>query len=59
MQALARRWDELVRMFTGGDADIARSAASLHRGERTVAEKNGIVASLMSCVGRARARRDG
>lgn len=57
VQALAKRWDELVRMFTGGEPDIERSLARLCRGEPSVAERNGLDTSLAGYVERARAAR--
>lgn len=33
VQALARRWQELVAEFTGGDRGIERSLARVHREE--------------------------
>ncbi len=36
VQALARRWDGLLREFTGGNPGIAKSLGNLYQGESTV-----------------------
>jgi MerR family transcriptional regulator, thiopeptide resistance regulator len=58
VQALARRWSELVQQFTGGDAAVARFTAALYRGEPQVAAQNGLDPALFAYVARAQAARD-
>lgn len=54
VRALATRWDELVQMFTGGDAGIARSLASLNRAEPQMLERQGIDGRMFEFLDRAR-----
>ncbi|MGH7500597.1 MAG: MerR family transcriptional regulator [Longimicrobiales bacterium] len=52
--ALARKWRDLVREFTGGDGGITKSVTQMHRD--TVAREgtsHGVDASLMTYVGQA------
>lgn len=51
--ALARRWQELVEMFTGSDPGIAASLASYYRGEPGAAERVGFDASISTYVAKA------
>lgn len=55
MQPLARRWRELVRMFTGGDPGIAASLSEVYRTEPSVRERTGLDAPVMEYVSRAMA----
>ena len=52
--ALARRWRDLVREFTGGDAGITKAVSRLHRDnmERD-GSSHGMDASVMSYIGEA------
>jgi DNA-binding transcriptional MerR regulator len=52
--ALARRWRDLVREFTGGDAGITKAVGKLHR-DNTEREgsSHGMDAAVMSYIGRA------
>ncbi len=54
VQALAKRWMELVRMFTGGDPGIARSVQNLWQGESNIqGMETGPIRELMGYVGQA------
>jgi len=53
VRALARRWQELVEAFTGGDAGIAQSVKDLYRGEPGMSEKSGLDPSLFPYVSQA------
>jgi DNA-binding transcriptional MerR regulator len=53
MRELARRWRELVEMFTGGDPGIARSLERLYRDEPAARERTGLDPGLADYVGRA------
>ncbi|MEA2490183.1 MAG: hypothetical protein QOH21_1975, partial [Acidobacteriota bacterium] len=53
MQALAKRWQELIAEFTGGDPAMAQSAANLYRGEPQVAQQNALDSSLFEYVRKA------
>src|SRR5262245_57021005 len=53
MQALAKRWTELVHEFTGGDPGITRSLANLYRGESGVASDRSLDSSVCDYVRRA------
>jgi DNA-binding transcriptional MerR regulator len=53
MQALAKRWQELVSEFTGGDPAMAQSVANLYRGEPQVAQQNALEPSLFEYVRKA------
>ena len=55
MLPLARRWKELVREFTGGDAGIARSVSQVYQNEPSVRERTGLDAEVMQYVGKAMA----
>ncbi|MCR9245277.1 MAG: TipAS antibiotic-recognition domain-containing protein [bacterium] len=54
VMALARRWDELIEQFTGGDDGIRESLANLYRGEPQVAEERGLDGGLGDYVRRVR-----
>lgn len=53
VQALAKRWQELIEMFTGGNPAIAQSVANLYRGESQFQEQQGLDSSLSDYVRRA------
>ena len=53
MQAIAHRWQELIAMFTGGDAGIARSLNRLYQEEPQMGARAGIDAELFAYVGKA------
>jgi len=55
MLPLARRWKELVREFTGGDAGIARSVSQVYQNEPSARERTGLDAGVMQYVGKAMA----
>lgn len=50
VQALAKRWMELVQAFTGGDPSIAQSLKNLYRGEPQFAAQQGLDAGLSEYV---------
>ncbi len=53
VQELARRWKELLAMFTGGDPGIARAAGRVIREEPHARERTGLDAEILSYVQRA------
>jgi hypothetical protein len=57
VQALAKRWQELVEMFTGGDRGITKSLSNFHQ-DRMKEQGGfmGIDGSVMEYVGRAMGR---
>lgn len=59
VQALAARWDELVRMFTGGDPAMAASVRRVYRSEPSARQKTGLDPEIMEYVARARAAGEG
>ena len=57
VQALARRWSGLVREFTGGNPEIARSLGNLYQQEPTVGGMDvAAMRPMMEYVGRAMAK---
>lgn len=50
VQALAKRWMELVQAFTGGDPGIAQSLKNLYQGEPQFASQQGLDAGLSEYV---------
>ncbi|RYZ40198.1 MAG: MerR family transcriptional regulator [Myxococcaceae bacterium] len=58
VRALATRWRELVRAFTGGNPGIETSLQTLHQQEPQVARRQGRDPKLMEYVGRAMAALD-
>ena len=52
VQALARRWKELLREFTGGDPGIQQSLNRMYREEPTVQQRAGLDPALMEYVGK-------
>jgi DNA-binding transcriptional MerR regulator len=55
VQALARRWRELIEQFTGGDAGIESSLRDMYGQEPQMREQTGMDPSLMEFVARANA----
>jgi MerR family transcriptional regulator, thiopeptide resistance regulator len=53
MQALAKRWMELVEMFTGGDPGIAQSLRNVYRGEPQFAAQQGLDGGISEYVQKA------
>ncbi len=53
VQQLARRWRELLAMFTGGDEGIRKAAAKLNSHEQKAQALHGIDAELFRYIGRA------
>lgn len=53
VQTLAKRWQELIEMFTGGDPAIAQSVANLYRGESQFQSQQGLDSALGEYVRRA------
>ena len=52
VQALARRWKELVDAFTGGDAGISQSLQTMYQQEPAMRERSGIDPEVMAYIGR-------
>lgn len=55
VQALARRWRELLSEFTGGDPGIQQSLNRMYAQEPSVRERTGIDPALMEYIGKAMA----
>ena len=53
VQALAKRWMELIREFTGGDAGIQQSLSNMYRGEAGLAGQQGLDAGINEYIRRA------
>ena len=53
MQALAKRWMELVHEFTGGDAGITQSLRNLYANEPGVVAERGLDSEIFSYVKKA------
>ena len=53
MQALARRWMELVHEFTGGDPGITQSLQNLYKGEPEFAAQQSLDSEVFSYVRKA------
>lgn len=54
VQALARRWQELIQEFTGGDAGIAQSLNTMYQQEEAeVASRGAVDSALMEYMGKA------
>jgi len=53
MQALAKRWTELVNEFTGGDPGITQSLKSLYQNDPSVASQQSLDASVFDYLRRA------
>lgn len=59
VQALARRWQELVQEFTGGDAGIESSLRNMYGQEPRLRQRTGMDPTLMEFVARANAAAKG
>jgi DNA-binding transcriptional MerR regulator len=59
VQALARRWQELVEAFTGGDPGITASLRNMYGQEPGLRQQMGLDPSLMEYVGQANAAANG
>ena len=57
VQALAKRWQELIDAFTGGDDGIAASLGKLYNQEPQIGQQMGLEPDLMHYVGKAMAGR--
>lgn len=55
VQALARRWQERIAEFTGGDAGIEASLRNMYPQEPELPQQMGMDPDLMEYVGRASA----
>lgn len=53
VQALARRWKELIEAFTGGDPGIAQSLRTMYQQESSVREQSGLDPEIFTYVKRA------
>lgn len=53
VQALARRWRELIEAFTGGDPGIAESLRKMYQQEPAVREQAGVDPEIFAYVSRA------
>lgn len=53
VQALARRWKELVQAFSGGDPEIEASLERMYQGEPRLAASQGLSRELFQFLGRA------
>ncbi len=53
VQALTKRWNELILEFTGGDAGITRSLGNLYRGEPQFAERQSLDGGLFEYIRKA------
>ena len=53
VQPLVRRWQELVREFTGGDPQIAAGVRRMYAGEPAVQQRTGLDETIMEYVARA------
>lgn len=59
VQALARRWRELVEAFTGGNPEIERSVRTMYAQEPSVRARTGLDPEIMEYVARAMAAAKG
>lgn len=53
VQALARRWNELIHAFTGGDPGIEQSLRNFYRGEQQFAAQQGLGDGISEYVQKA------
>jgi hypothetical protein len=53
VQALAKRWNELVLEFTGGDPGITQSLKDFYRGESQFAAQQSLDAQIFDYVRKA------
>jgi len=59
VQALARRWQELVQSFTGGDPGITQSLKTMYQQEPAAREKSGLDPAIFAYVNRALSAKEG
>ena len=52
VQALARRWNELVEAFTGGNPEIRGKLREMYKNEPSVRQKTGMDEELSVYVGK-------
>jgi hypothetical protein len=55
VQALAKRWNELVLEFTGGDPGITKSLSNFYQGEPQAAAQNGLDPAIFDYIRKAMA----
>lgn len=55
VQRLARRWNDLVREFTGGDPEIHRALNTMYKEEPAMARQNGLDPELFAYLAKAQA----
>jgi hypothetical protein len=53
VQALAKRWNQLVQEFTGGDPGIEKSLANFYQGESQVDAKYSLDPGIFAYVQKA------
>ena len=53
VQALAKKWMDLIHEFTGGDAGIHQSLSNMYRGESRLAEQQGLDGEINEYIRRA------
>ncbi len=53
VQALARRWRELLEAFSGGDDDLLESVSRMYQGESAMMESQGLEPSIFAYVHKA------
>jgi MerR family transcriptional regulator, thiopeptide resistance regulator len=53
VQALARRWMELIKAFSGGNREIEKSTATMYRNEPGVAEQYGVDPKMFPYIQKA------
>src|SRR5258708_20657588 len=53
VQALAKRWMELLRAFSGGNREIEKSAATMYRNEPGVSQQYGVDPNMFPYIQKA------
>jgi DNA-binding transcriptional MerR regulator len=53
VQRLAKRWMELVQMFTGGDPGVSAGVAKVYREEPAARERTGLDPAIFDYIGKA------
>jgi DNA-binding transcriptional MerR regulator len=53
VQALAKRWMELLQAFSGGNREIEKSAATMYRGEPGVSQQYGVDPNMFPYIQKA------